>query len=123
MYPLGILFGLGFDTSSQVALLGISAVQSAAGTSIWLMLLFPLLFTVGMCLIDNTDGALMLALYTIGTQDARTPVLADRGIFPETPTTDKPIYLTKSPYSLPHRLRRIAQLRPTRIQIHDDHTL
>ena len=66
MYPLGVLFGLGFDTSSQVALLGISAVQSASGRSFWLILIFPLLFTVGMCLLDTLDGALMLSLYTAG---------------------------------------------------------
>ena len=63
MYPVGILFGLGFDTSSEIALLGISSVEGAAGTSIWLILLFPILFTVGMCLVDTTDGALMMSLY------------------------------------------------------------
>lgn len=45
MYPLGIMFGLGFDTSSEVALLGISSIQGAKGTSIWLILIFPILFT------------------------------------------------------------------------------
>jgi high-affinity nickel-transport protein len=45
MYPLGLLFGLGFDTSSEVALLGIASIQGADGTSIWLILIFPLLFT------------------------------------------------------------------------------
>jgi high-affinity nickel-transport protein len=45
MYPLGVLFGLGFDTSSEVALLGISSIQAAKGTSIWLILIFPILFT------------------------------------------------------------------------------
>ncbi|KAL2040397.1 hypothetical protein N7G274_006840 [Stereocaulon virgatum] len=64
MYPLGIMFGLGFDTSSEVALLGIASIQGAKGTSIWLILIFPILFTVGMCLLDTTDGALMMALYT-----------------------------------------------------------
>jgi len=64
MYPLGVLFGLGFDTSSEIALLGISSIQAARGTSIWLILLFPMLFTAGMCLLDTIDGALMLALYT-----------------------------------------------------------
>lgn len=63
MYPLGVLFGLGFDTSSEVALLGISSIQGAKGTSMWLILIFPLLFTVGMCLIDTIDGALMMSLY------------------------------------------------------------
>src|ERR1700761_7256211 len=64
MYPLGILFGLGFDTSSEIALLGISSIQAAKGTSIWLIMIFPILFTTGMCLLDTTDGALMMALYT-----------------------------------------------------------
>ena len=64
MYPLGVMFGLGFDTSSEVALLGIASIQGAKGTSIWLILVFPILFTVGMCLLDTIDGALMMALYT-----------------------------------------------------------
>ena len=45
MYPLGVLFGLGFDTSSEVALLGIASIQGSKGTSIWLILIFPVLFT------------------------------------------------------------------------------
>ncbi|KAK7732064.1 hypothetical protein SLS57_001044 [Botryosphaeria dothidea] len=64
MYPLGVLFGLGFDTSSEIALLGISSIQAARGTSIWLILIFPVLFTAGMCLLDTADGALMMSLYT-----------------------------------------------------------
>lgn len=64
MYPLGSMFGLGFDTSSEVALLGIASIQGVKGTSIWLILIFPVLFTVGMCLLDTVDGALMMALYT-----------------------------------------------------------
>lgn len=64
MYPLGVLFGLGFDTSSEVALLGISSIQAAKGTSIWLILVFPVLFTAGMCLLDTFDGAAMMSLYT-----------------------------------------------------------
>ncbi|KAK0717768.1 high-affinity nickel-transport protein-domain-containing protein [Lasiosphaeria miniovina] len=64
MFPLGILFGLGFDTSSEIAILGIASIQAAQGTSLWLILLFPILFTAGMCLLDTTDGALMMALYT-----------------------------------------------------------
>lgn len=63
MYPLGILFGLGFDTSSEVALLGISSVEAAKGTSFWVILILPALFTAGMCLLDTSDGALMLSLY------------------------------------------------------------
>lgn len=63
MYPLGILFGLGFDTSSEVALLGISSVEAAKGTSFWIILILPALFTSGMCLFDTIDGALMFSLY------------------------------------------------------------
>ncbi|KAL2130111.1 hypothetical protein VTI74DRAFT_6890 [Chaetomium olivicolor] len=64
MLPLGILFGLGFDTSSEIAILGIASIQAAQGTSMWVILIFPILFTAGMCLLDTTDGALMMALYT-----------------------------------------------------------
>ncbi|KAI0115229.1 NicO-domain-containing protein [Daldinia grandis] len=64
MYPLGVLFGLGFDTSSEIAILGIASVQGAQGTSLWVILIFPILFTAGMCMLDTTDGALMMALYS-----------------------------------------------------------
>jgi high-affinity nickel-transport protein len=47
MYPLGFLFGLGFDTSSEITLLGITAVQGASGMSMWLIVLLPLLFASG----------------------------------------------------------------------------
>lgn len=73
MYPLGVLFGLGFDTSSEVALLGISSIEATKGTNIWIILCFPILFTAGMCLLDTTDGALMMALYT-STARARDPI-------------------------------------------------
>lgn len=49
MYPLGILFGLGFDTSSEIALLGISSIEAAKGTSFWVILILPALFT-GKCI-------------------------------------------------------------------------
>lgn len=45
MYPLGVLFGLGFDTSSEIAVLAIASLHGAQGTSIWLILIFPVLFT------------------------------------------------------------------------------
>ncbi|KND86983.1 High-affinity nickel transport protein nic1 [Tolypocladium ophioglossoides CBS 100239] len=45
MYPLGVVFGLGFDTSSEIAILGIASLQAIQGTSIWLILIFPILFT------------------------------------------------------------------------------
>jgi high-affinity nickel-transport protein len=63
MYPLGFLFGLGFDTATEVGLLGISATQATQGLSIWSILVFPALFTAGMSLVDTTDGILMLGAY------------------------------------------------------------
>jgi len=63
MYPLGVLFGLGFDTATEVGLLGISATQASQGLSIWSILIFPALFTAGMTLLDTTDSILMLGAY------------------------------------------------------------
>jgi nickel/cobalt transporter (NiCoT) family protein len=63
MYLLGFLFGLGFDTATEIGLLGISAAQAAKGLPIWSIMVFPALFTVGMSLIDTTDGILMLGAY------------------------------------------------------------
>ncbi len=63
MYPLGFLFGLGFDTATEVGLLGISATQASKGLSVWSILVFPALFTAGMTLMDTTDSILMLGAY------------------------------------------------------------
>jgi len=63
MYPLGVLFGLGFDTATEVGLLGIAATQASHGLSIWSILVFPALFTAGMTLVDTTDSILMLRAY------------------------------------------------------------
>ena len=63
MYPLGFLFGLGFGTATEIALLGISASEAAKGISVWSILVFPALFTAGMSLVDTTDGVLMLGAY------------------------------------------------------------
>ena len=63
MYPIGVLFGIGFDTATEVGILGISAYSAAKGLPIWFILLFPALFTVGMCLLDTTDSILMLGAY------------------------------------------------------------
>jgi high-affinity nickel-transport protein len=63
MYPLGFLFGLGFDTASEVGLLGISAAQAAQGMPVWSILVFPALFTAGMSLVDTSDSILMLGAY------------------------------------------------------------
>lgn len=63
LYPLGFLFGLGFDTATEIALLGISATQAAQGLSPWSIMVFPLLFSAGMSLVDTLDGHLMLGAY------------------------------------------------------------
>jgi nickel/cobalt transporter (NiCoT) family protein len=63
MYPLGFLFGLGFDTATEIGLLGISAAEAAKGLSFWAILVFPMLFAAGMSLIDTTDNVLMLGAY------------------------------------------------------------
>ena len=63
MYPIGFLFGLGFDTATEIGLLGISATQAAKGMSFWTILVFPALFTAGMSLMDTTDSVLMTRAY------------------------------------------------------------
>ncbi|GCB02059.1 HoxN/HupN/NixA family nickel/cobalt transporter [Sulfuriferula multivorans] len=63
MYFLGFLFGLGFDTATEVSLLGISAAGATQEMPIWSILVFPVLFTAGMTLIDTTDSILMLGAY------------------------------------------------------------
>jgi high-affinity nickel-transport protein len=63
MYPLGLLFGLGFDTATEIGLLGISAAEASRGLSFWAILVFPILFAAGMSLIDTTDNILMLGAY------------------------------------------------------------
>ena len=63
MYFIGLLFGLGFDTATEVALLGVSATPAAQGTAVWAIMVFPVLFAAGMLLVDTTDGVLMLGAY------------------------------------------------------------
>ena len=63
MYPIGLLFGLGFDTASEVGLLGIAAFTASKGVPIISILIFPALFTAGMTLMDTTDSVLMLGAY------------------------------------------------------------
>jgi high-affinity nickel-transport protein len=63
MFPLGFLFGLGFDTATEVAVFGVSAAQAAKGVPFEAIMVFPLLFTAGMLLIDTTDGVMMLGAY------------------------------------------------------------
>ena len=63
MYPLGFLFGLGFDTATEIGLLGISAAEASKGMSIWSIMVFPALFTVGMSLVDTLDSVMMASAY------------------------------------------------------------
>lgn len=63
MYPVGLLFGLGFDTATEVALLAMTA-GAATGMLPWpAVLSLPILFTAGMALLDTTDGILMTKAY------------------------------------------------------------
>ncbi|MFB0493561.1 high-affinity nickel-transport protein [Methylobacterium sp. OAE515] len=64
MYPLGLLFALGFDTATEVSLFGLSATQAGHGADLWMILVLPALFTAGMTLVDATDGVLMLGAYS-----------------------------------------------------------
>src|SRR5712672_1821562 len=63
MYPLGFLFGLGFDTATEIGLLGIAATEASSGLPIWSILVFPALFTAGMTLIDTTNSVMMVGAY------------------------------------------------------------
>ncbi|GAA6030432.1 hypothetical protein JCM8097_009105 [Rhodosporidiobolus ruineniae] len=77
MYPVGVLFGFGFDTASEISLLGVSAL--AKGTHhipAGQIILLPLLFTAGMSAVDSLDSVFMLSAYTV-------PQRAERGEFDE----------------------------------------
>jgi len=63
MYPLGLLFGLGFDTASEVGLLALTAGVATGNVSFWAVISLPLLFAAGMSVMDTTDGALMSKAY------------------------------------------------------------
>jgi nickel/cobalt transporter (NiCoT) family protein len=63
MYPLGMLFGLGFDTATEVALLALAGTGAARGLPIYALLCLPILFAAGMCLFDTLDGAFMNFAY------------------------------------------------------------
>jgi high-affinity nickel-transport protein len=63
MFPLGFVFGLGFDTATEISMFGASATQATQGVPIEAILVFPVLFAAGMSLIDTTDGVMMLGAY------------------------------------------------------------
>ena len=63
MYPIGVLFGLGFDTATEVALLVLSGTAVASGLPFWAVLSLPILFAAGMSLFDTLDGCFMNFAY------------------------------------------------------------
>jgi high-affinity nickel-transport protein len=63
LYPLGLIFGLAFDTAIEIGALGISASQATRGLPLASILVFPVLFTAAMCLVDTLDGTLMVGAY------------------------------------------------------------
>lgn len=63
MYPVGILFGLGFDTATEVALLVLAGTSAAAGLPWYAILCLPILFAAGMSLLDTADGTFMNFAY------------------------------------------------------------
>ncbi len=62
IYPVGVLFGLGFDTASEIALIAIS-LYALGGVPIWMVLILPFLFACGMVLVDTSDSVVMTYAY------------------------------------------------------------
>lgn len=71
MYPLGFLFGLGFDTATEVALLVLAGGSVAAGLPVTAILALPLIFAAGMCACDTVNGIFMRATYERAAGDGR----------------------------------------------------
>jgi high-affinity nickel-transport protein len=63
MFPIGLLFGLGFDTATEISLFTVAAGQASGGLSFSTVMIFPALFTAGMTLVDTTDSVLMVGAY------------------------------------------------------------
>jgi nickel/cobalt transporter (NiCoT) family protein len=63
IYPVGVLFGLGFDTATEVGLLVIAGGAAAVNLPFYAILVLPVLFAAGMCLLDTIDGVFMNAAY------------------------------------------------------------
>lgn len=71
MYPVGVLFGLGFDTATEIGLLAIAASEAGKGLPLYSILVFPALFTAGMTLVDSTDNVLMVHAYGWAMDDPK----------------------------------------------------
>ncbi|VWC67668.1 nickel transporter [Burkholderia contaminans] len=80
MYPVGVLFGLGFDTATEIGLLAIAAAQASQGLPVYAVMLFPALFTAGMTLIDSTDNVLMIHAYGWAMDDPQRKLLYNASI-------------------------------------------
>ncbi len=63
MFPIGFLFGLGFDTATEISLFAVAASQASGGMTLGTIMIFPALFTAGMTLVDTTDSVLMVGAY------------------------------------------------------------
>ena len=63
IYPIGVLFGLGFDTATEVGLLVLAGGAAAFNLPFYAILVLPILFAAGMCLMDTVDGVFMNAAY------------------------------------------------------------
>ncbi len=63
MFPIGFLFGLGFDTATEISLFTVAASQASGGMTLGTVMIFPALFTAGMTLLDTTDSILMVGAY------------------------------------------------------------
>ncbi len=63
MFPIGFLFGLGFDTATEISLFAVAASQASGGLSFTNVMIFPALFTAGMTLVDTTDFVVMVGAY------------------------------------------------------------
>jgi high-affinity nickel-transport protein len=64
MYPVGVVFGMGFDTATEVALLATTALLASQSLPFYAILCLPILFTAGMCLMDTIDGIFMNFAYS-----------------------------------------------------------
>src|SRR5262249_32948676 len=63
MFAIGLLFGLGFDTATEISLFTVAAGQASGGLNFSTVMIFPALFTAGMTLVDTTDSVLMTGAY------------------------------------------------------------
>ncbi|WP_233851062.1 HoxN/HupN/NixA family nickel/cobalt transporter [Paraburkholderia sp. HD33-4] len=80
MYPVGLLFGLGFDTATEIGLLAIAASQASTGLPLYSILVFPALFTAGMTLVDSTDNVLMVHAYAWAIDDPKRKLFYNASI-------------------------------------------